>query len=141
MSEDYVSNLQSASEKIFQSDSLKYGTKEYNIELKPLFSAFEFRTLAMTTLRSFLMFYLPLLEPRTNLEDDDDDFLQDAQEEQHVDYVAPFKKSIKQIIREVSSLDFPHSIVSDDLASILIRWYRNFLSLAFTKLTYIALWF
>lgn len=76
------------------------------------------------------MFYLPLLEPRTNLEDDDDDFLQDSQEEQHVDYVAPFKKSVKQIIREVSSFDFPHLIVSDDLASFLIRWYRNFLSLA-----------
>ncbi|KAF3453325.1 hypothetical protein FNV43_RR03765 [Rhamnella rubrinervis] len=105
-SEDYVSNLRSASGKIFQGDSLKYSTKEYKVELKPLTSAFEFRALAMTTLRSFLMFYLPLLEPRANLEDDDDDddedFLQDAHEEQHVDYVVPFKKSVKQIIRETT---------------------------------------
>ena len=114
-SEDYVSNLRSASEKIFQSDSLKYSTKEYKVELKPLSSAFEFRALAMTFLRSFLMFYLPLLEPCANLEDDDDDdFLQDAHEEQHVAYVVPFKKSVKQIIREVSCFDFPHLIISDD---------------------------
>ncbi|XP_015901463.1 uncharacterized protein LOC107434505 [Ziziphus jujuba] len=102
-SEDYVSNLKSASERMFQNDALNYSTKEYNVELKPLFSAFELRTLAMTTLRSFLMFYLPLLEPRTNLEDDDDDFLQDAQDEQQpVDYVVPFKKSVKQIGRETT---------------------------------------
>lgn len=94
--------MRSASERIFQNDAIKYSAKEYKIELKPLFSAFEFRTFAMTTLRSFLLFYLPLLEPRTNLEEDDDDFLQDTNEEQHVDYVAPFKKSVKQICREVS---------------------------------------
>ncbi|KAL5548615.1 hypothetical protein UlMin_003846 [Ulmus minor] len=101
-SEDYYSNLRSASEKIFQNDSLNYQTKEYRIELKPLFSAFEFKALGITTLRSFLMFYLPLLEPRANLEDDDDDFLQDAPEEQHIDYVVPFKKSVKQIARETT---------------------------------------
>ncbi|GMN62301.1 hypothetical protein TIFTF001_031375 [Ficus carica] len=101
-SEDYVSSLRSASERIFQNDAIKYSAKEYKIELKPLFSAFEFRTFAMTTLRSFLLFYLPLLEPRTNLEEDDDDFLQDTNEEQHVDYVAPFKKSVKQICRETT---------------------------------------
>lgn len=56
----------------------------------------------MTTLRSFLMFYLPLLEPHAKLEDEDDeDFLNNAREEQHVDLVSPFKKSIKQIVREV----------------------------------------
>eukprot|EP00262_Sarcandra_glabra_P022230 TRINITY_DN9794_c0_g1_i1.p1 TRINITY_DN9794_c0_g1~~TRINITY_DN9794_c0_g1_i1.p1 ORF type:complete len:234 (+),score=41.51 TRINITY_DN9794_c0_g1_i1:62-703(+) len=55
----------------------------------------------MTSLRSFLMFYLPLLEHRTHIEDDDD-FLQDASEEQPTDLVVPFKKSVKQIIRETT---------------------------------------
>lgn len=103
MTEDYLSNLRSASRKIFAHESLQYSTKEYKLELKPLFSAFQPRMLGMTTLRSFLMFYLPLLEPHAKLEDDDDeDFLSDAQEEkQPVDFVAPLKKSIKQIVREV----------------------------------------
>lgn len=100
LSDDYISNLRSASVKIFQNDSLNYSTKEYKFELKPLFSAFEMRALTLTTLRSFLMFFLPLLEPRTNLEEDDDDFLQDTEEEQSVDYIVPFKKSLKQIARE-----------------------------------------
>jgi hypothetical protein len=50
------------------------------------------------------MFYLPLLEPSTNTEEDDDDFLQDAHEVQRVDLVVPFQKSVKQIIREVSCI-------------------------------------
>lgn len=101
-SEDYISNLRSASEH----NSLKYSTKEYPIQLKPIFSAFGLKSLALTSLRSFLLFYLPLLEPRTPLEDDDDeDFLQDAPEEREpVDLVVPFKKSVKQIIREVNLL-------------------------------------
>lgn len=69
--------------------------------MKPLFSAFGVKSLAMTSLRSFLMFYLPLLEPRMITEDDDEDFLQETPEESHVDLVVPFKKSVKQIIREV----------------------------------------
>lgn len=102
VTEDYFLNLQSASRKIFEHESLQYTTKEYNLELKPLFSAFQWRMLGMTTLRSFLMFYLPLLEPHAKLEDEDDeDFLNNAREEQHVDLVSPFKKSIKQIVREV----------------------------------------
>ncbi|KAJ4981725.1 hypothetical protein NE237_032562 [Protea cynaroides] len=100
--EDYISNLQSASGNIFRHDSIKYSTKEYPIDLKPLFSAFRLRSLAMTSLRSFLMFYLPLLEPRSNINEDDDDFLQDSSTEQHIDLVVPFKKSVKQIIRETT---------------------------------------
>ncbi|KAK6934583.1 hypothetical protein RJ641_034738 [Dillenia turbinata] len=107
LSEEYISRLQSVSgnnkgvsEDTFPHDSFGY-TKEYNIELKPLFSAFGFKALAMTSLRSFLMYYLPLLEPRANMEDDDDDFLADSQE-RNVDLVVPFKKSVKQIIRETS---------------------------------------
>lgn len=52
------------------------------------------------------MFYLPLLEPHTNMEDDDEDFLQETPEESHVDLVVPFKKSVKQIMREVHFVDF-----------------------------------
>lgn len=47
------------------------------------------------------MYYLPLLEPNLNTEVDDDNFLQESQEE-HVDLVVPFKKSLKQIVREMS---------------------------------------
>nr|DAD23638.1 TPA_asm: hypothetical protein HUJ06_025101 [Nelumbo nucifera] len=100
--EDYMSNLQTASGKIFQHNSIKYQTKEYPIEQKPLFSAFGLRSFAMTSLRSFLVFYLPLLEPRSNLNEDDEDFLQDTPEENHVDLVTPFKKSVKQILRETT---------------------------------------
>ncbi|XP_050246556.1 uncharacterized protein LOC126694364 [Quercus robur] len=102
LSEDYISNIRSAASTFFQKDSLNYRTKEYTIELKPLFSAFELRTFGMTTLRSFLLFYLPLLEPRSNMEEDDEDFLQDNQEEHRVDLVVPFKKSVKQIVRETT---------------------------------------
>lgn len=99
LSEDYISSIQSASERIFNYDSLRHSTKQYNVELKPLFSAFELRAFAMTSIRSFLMFYLPLLEPRAEMEDDED-FLEDNQDH-HVDLVVPLKKSVKQIIREV----------------------------------------
>ncbi|KAF2305573.1 hypothetical protein GH714_006845 [Hevea brasiliensis] len=100
LSDDIISNIRKASGDIFQHDSLKYTTKEYHFELKPLLSAFEWKQLAMTSLRSFLLFYLPLLEPASNTEEDDDDFLQDAPDERHVDLVVPFKKSVKQIVRE-----------------------------------------
>ncbi|KAG2728466.1 hypothetical protein I3843_01G201700 [Carya illinoinensis] len=102
LSEDYISSIRSTTTNIFQHDSLKYGTKEYKIELKPLFSAFELRAFAMTSVRSFLMFYLPLLEPHSNIEEDDDEFLQDTQEEHRLDLVVPFKKSLKQIVRETT---------------------------------------
>lgn len=47
------------------------------------------------------MYYLPLLEPHTAIEDDDEDFLDDHPEKKRVDFVAPSQKAIKQIIREV----------------------------------------
>ncbi|XP_057965789.1 uncharacterized protein LOC131156263 [Malania oleifera] len=99
--EDYVSEIRSISGNIFHHDSLKYSTKEYIIELKPILSAFGLKSFAMTSLRSFLIFYLPLLEPRMDMEEDDD-FLQDAQEERRVDLVVPLKKSVKQIVRETT---------------------------------------
>uniref|UniRef100_A0A5B7AQU8 Isopentenyl-diphosphate delta-isomerase n=1 Tax=Davidia involucrata TaxID=16924 RepID=A0A5B7AQU8_DAVIN len=100
ISEDYISSIRNACGNIFQHDSLNYSTKEYKIELKPLFSAFGLKSFALTSLRSFLLFYLPLLESRADLEEDDDNFLQDTPEENHVDLVVPLKKSVKQIIRE-----------------------------------------
>ncbi|KAL0397586.1 UNVERIFIED_CONTAM: hypothetical protein Scaly_0207000 [Sesamum calycinum] len=102
LDEDFISSIQTASGNIFQNDALKYSTKQYDIQLKPLFSAFHWKTLALTSLRSFLLFYLPLLEPHARMEDDDDDFLQEIPEEKHLDLVDPFKKSVKQIVRETS---------------------------------------
>lgn len=102
ITEDYIPNFGKVPGSIFQHDAIKYATKEYNIELKPLFSAFELRALAMTSLRSFLMFYLPLLEPDMSTEEDDDDFLQDSPEQRRLDLVVPFKKSVKQIVRETT---------------------------------------
>ncbi|KAL3503608.1 hypothetical protein ACH5RR_038057 [Cinchona calisaya] len=103
VTEDFISRIQSASQSIFkeEEDSVDYSSKEYIIEPKPLFSAFHWKTLALTSLRSFLLFYLPLLEPHANMEEDDDDFLQDSAEGR-VDLVVPFKKSVKQIARETT---------------------------------------
>lgn len=51
------------------------------------------------------MFYLPLLEPRFPVEEDDD-FAEEVSEEKKRDFVTPFQNSVKQIIREVSSFIF-----------------------------------
>ncbi|CAL1392895.1 unnamed protein product [Linum trigynum] len=102
ISEDYLSAIRSASSSVFQHDSLKYTNKEYYFDVKPLFSAFEAKQLAMTSVRSFLLYYLPLLEPRVHTEEDDDDFLQDVRDERPVDLVVPFRKSVKQIARETT---------------------------------------
>ncbi|KAI5674671.1 hypothetical protein M9H77_15035 [Catharanthus roseus] len=100
LNEDYYLPSVESSESTVQKNSLYYSTKEYRIELKPIFSAFHWKNFAVTSLRSFLLFYLPLLEPHAKMEEDDDDFLQDTPEEQQVDLVVPFKKSVKQILRE-----------------------------------------
>ncbi|KAL3815093.1 hypothetical protein ACJIZ3_016361 [Penstemon smallii] len=103
LDEDYISSLRTVSGNIFQNEALIYNTtKQYNVQLKPLFSAFHWKTFALTSLRSFLLFYLPLLEPHSRIEEDDDDFLPENLEENRVDLVVPFKKSVKQIIRETS---------------------------------------
>lgn len=100
--DDYLAAIRKMSADALQFESPTYvpSSKVYNIQQKPLFSAFEFRALAMTTVRSLLMFYLPLLEPKP-----DDDFLNnDAEEERRADLIVPLKKSVKQIAREVSIL-------------------------------------
>ncbi|CAM8909264.1 unnamed protein product [Rhodiola kirilowii] len=101
--EDYLSKLRSVSESIIQYEPKLFVQKEYYIELKPLWSAFQLRQFAVTSLRSFLFHYLPLLEPLPNVEEDDDEtFLSDNQENKKVDLVEPFKKSLLQILRETS---------------------------------------
>ncbi|KAK1292307.1 hypothetical protein QJS10_CPB17g02087 [Acorus calamus] len=98
---DYVSSIHGPSEDIYNDSSVQHYTKEYTLELKPLFSAFRLRALLVTSLKSFLMYYLPLLEPRApHIEDEDDDLLEDPPAEQPLDLVVPFKQSVKQIIRE-----------------------------------------
>jgi hypothetical protein len=92
-----------------RTDYIQYPTKEYPSELKPLFSAFGLKNFTITTLRSFLLYYLPLIQPKphTDTDDEDEDLLQDAPpEEKHVDLVTPFHNSVKQIMREVSSFIF-----------------------------------
>ncbi|XP_071702632.1 uncharacterized protein [Rutidosis leptorrhynchoides] len=101
ITEDYLTSLRTASETVFRHDTLNHITKEYSIELKPLFSAFQPKSFALTSIRSFLLFYLPLVAPKEE-EDDDNDFLPDSSDERHVDLVVPFKKSVKQILRETS---------------------------------------
>ncbi|XP_021594323.1 uncharacterized protein LOC110601480 isoform X2 [Manihot esculenta] len=101
-SDDYISSIRKASSDIFQHDSLNYTTKEYYFELRPLLSAFEWKQLAVTSLRSFLLFYLPLLEHASSTEEDDEEFLQDSPETQHVDLIVPFQKSVKQIVHETT---------------------------------------
>ncbi|KAJ8754965.1 hypothetical protein K2173_015477 [Erythroxylum novogranatense] len=100
--DDYISNIQRVSGDIFKYNSLRYTTKEYHIELKPVFSAFEWKQLAITSLRSFALHYLPLLEPRIISDEDDDNFLQDVQQDHQVDLVVPLQKSLKQIVRETT---------------------------------------
>ncbi|KAF8646304.1 hypothetical protein HU200_013425 [Digitaria exilis] len=86
-----------------RTDYIQYPTKEYPSELKPLFSAFGLKNFTITTLRSFLLYYLPLVQPKPHTDsDDDEDLLPEAHEEKPVDLVTPFKNSVKQIVRETS---------------------------------------
>jgi len=91
-----------------RTDHFQHPTKEYPLELKPLFSAFGLKNFTITTLRSFLLYYLPLIQPKphADTDDEDEDLLRDAPEEKHVDLVTPFHNSVKQIMREVSSFIF-----------------------------------
>ncbi|ONK80097.1 uncharacterized protein A4U43_C01F13860 [Asparagus officinalis] len=102
LDERYTPNLRGTSETVLHEESIKFKAKDYPIELKPLFSAFGLKSLAMTSVRSFLLFYLPLLEPHQPADDDDDDVLQEIPGDRPVDLVVPFKNSVKQIFRETA---------------------------------------
>ncbi|GJN06094.1 hypothetical protein PR202_ga23782 [Eleusine coracana subsp. coracana] len=87
-------------------DDFDFPPKEYPSELKPLFSAFGLKNFSVLTLRSFLLYYLPLIQPQPHTHDDDeddDDMLQDDQEEKPVDLITPFYSSVKQIIHASKS--------------------------------------
>ncbi|XP_039137165.1 uncharacterized protein LOC120274702 [Dioscorea cayenensis subsp. rotundata] len=98
LSDSYIPNI--PTEELLSS-SVTYRPKEYPVELKSLTSAFGLKSLALTSVRSFLLFYLPLLEPHPPVEGDNDD-LEDPPENKSVDLVTPFKKSVKQIARETT---------------------------------------
>ncbi|PNX97295.1 hypothetical protein L195_g020521 [Trifolium pratense] len=101
--DDYLSGVRTSTGKYFYHDTLKYTTtKSYNVELKPLWSALELRSFALISLRSFLMFYLPLLEPHAKMEQDFHDFILDKKDELRSNLATPFKKSLLQIAREVT---------------------------------------
>lgn len=70
------------------------------------------------------MFYLPLLEPDMSTEEDDDDFLQDSPEQRRLDLVVPFKKSVKQIVREVNLINFRY------MWSSQFAFFNKFLSMS-----------
>lgn len=127
LSDDYISNLRSASLKIFQNDAVSYSAKEYTVELKPLFSAFELKNFTLTTFRSFLINFLPLAEPRANLESDDEDFLEDTEEQQRVDYVVPLKKSLKQIARDVSGFSCCHYCLFIGVVNYISSYMMSFI--------------
>lgn len=59
-----------------------------------MFSAFELKSFTIITLTLFLMFYLPLMEPRAKMEQDDVEFLQDKQDGLRGNLSVSFKKSL-----------------------------------------------
>lgn len=68
-----------------------------------------------------MLFYLPLLEHASSTEEDDEEFLQDSPETQHVDLIVPFQKSVKQIVHEVSLLPLIFNQISvGALPSLLV---------------------
>ncbi|KAJ1381263.1 hypothetical protein SESBI_45294 [Sesbania bispinosa] len=50
------------------------------------------------------MFYLPPLEPHAKMEQDDDDLIQENQDEPRGNLTVPLKKSVLQIIRELTAV-------------------------------------
>ncbi|XP_024636359.1 uncharacterized protein [Medicago truncatula] len=100
--DEHLPGIRTSPGKYFYHDSLKYGVKTYNFELKPLWSAFELRSFGLISLRSFLMFYLPLLEPHAKMEQDHHDLFLDNHDELRSKLTVPFKKSVLQIVREVT---------------------------------------
>ncbi|CAK9223313.1 unnamed protein product [Sphagnum troendelagicum] len=76
--------------------------KTYEIELKPLFSAFRIRALGATTVRALLVNYLPLLEAYLQPEEDEGDEDADRPAQLPVNPIVPLKRSATHIVREVS---------------------------------------
>ncbi|TVU01862.1 hypothetical protein EJB05_32010 [Eragrostis curvula] len=92
----YINNKIQDSIQYARNEGIKFPAKEYPLELKPLFSAFGLKNFSITTLRSFLLYYLPLIQPQPHTHDDDeddDDLLQNDPEEKPVDLITPFHNS------------------------------------------------
>ncbi|GJN37743.1 hypothetical protein PR202_gb26729 [Eleusine coracana subsp. coracana] len=86
-------------------DGFDFPPKEYPSELKPLFSAFGLKNFSVLTLRSFLLYYLPLIQPQPHTHDDDeddDDMLEDDQEEKPSSIVTTRRVLERIAIRHVS---------------------------------------
>ena len=81
--------------------------KKYDIELKPLFSAFRPRAIGATTVRAVLVNYLPLVEAYLQPEDDEFEEDLDRPARPPMDPVVPLKRSVTHILREVH-----HSLLS-----------------------------
>lgn len=75
--------------------------KHYDIELKPLFSAFRVKALGATALRAFLVNYLPLVE--AYIQPDEDDLEDEAEHPPKLppDPSVAFRQSLRSIVREV----------------------------------------
>ncbi|XP_024537624.1 uncharacterized protein LOC9649803 [Selaginella moellendorffii] len=82
-------------------ESKRYAFKTYDIELKPLFSAFRPKALGTTGLRALLVNFLPLLEAYMKVEEDEDDE-EDRPTETSPDFRLAFKRSGTHAFREVS---------------------------------------
>ncbi len=80
---------------------VEIGVKTYDIELKPLFSAFRIRALGATTVRAVLVNYLPLLEAYLQPEEDDGEEDSDRPAQLPLNPVVPLKRSATHILREV----------------------------------------
>lgn len=83
----------------------EYGgkVKTYDIELKPLFSAFKPRALGATTVRAVLVNYLPLLEAYLQPEEDELEDELDRPARLPINPIIPLKRSATHIVREVQS--------------------------------------
>lgn len=96
--EDYFSGIRSASRYGYNIALTYSTTKQYNIELKPLFAAFHWRNLALTSLRSFSLFYSSLMNYQLRMELDAGRDLPRTS----IDWIVPLKYSVAQIMREVT---------------------------------------
>ncbi|CAH9115717.1 unnamed protein product [Cuscuta europaea] len=105
---DYISSLGSDLSPI---NFNHHFSKVYLVEQKPLLSAFYWRSFALTSLRTFLLNYMALVESCMKIkqeddgddeEEEDDDYLQDSLEEKPVDLITPFKTSVRHICRETT---------------------------------------
>ena len=91
--------------------------KKYDIELKPLFSAFRPRAIGATSIRAVLVNYLPLLEAYLQPEDDEFEEDLDRPARPPMDPVVPLKRSVTHILREVRH-SIPSAVATQSLLEL-----------------------